>query len=580
MELAADLKPQSRRWVALLIVVAATVPFLPGATAPFSEWDDPYYVFRSKRLTVAGWEGLSDLWVFENALRDEQIEFFPLRDSIYWVLWQGFGANPTPYHLANIAFHVLASLLVALVARRLGFSRWVALIAGLIFATHPVHTESVVWVSGLKDPMFLSAMLGSLACYLGYRETQKPALYAGALLLLAAALMCKSLALSTVFLFIASERLIGAPTRWRLIAMRVAGPLVLTAMSLVHIVAIGRATNIVSGPHGGNWGSHWILMAWAMVRYLQQAVLPASFRMYYCFAPAQGMADPRLWISVLVLLAVVAVGVVFYRRDRRLAFLLLWFFICLGPVANIIPFPALMADRYLYSPTVAVAMLVALGLSRLRQSRGLAVLVVLTLGLVTAGRAWAWQRVEELWDEVAEDTACWQDTSPLAVNALLQWALSQTDPEKAIEAFRSVARHPTHQRSLGDFTCDRFLRSTIKKTLDDEKLELRAAEVMAYFCPKYVNAWERLALAAWHRRPDIAARAMENAYLDSPLTFRRWRLGLARFNANDPRAHSDIENALTREPGAVCVSFSKWLATLPEARRAEYSDLIKLCPAN
>jgi hypothetical protein len=584
MNAAADApgKPQAGggRWAPWAVFAAAVLPYLPGVFAGFTEWDDPYYVFRSKRLAVPGWTGLSDLWRFEYALRDEQVEFFPLRDSVYWVLHQLFGIDPIPYHATNVAFHAVASVLVFVLAQRLGFSRWVALVGGLLFATHPVHTESVVWVSGLKDPLFLSAMLGSLVCYLRYRERQSPALYAASLLLLFAALACKSLALPTVVLMVAAERMIGTATPWSLIAMRVFGPLVLTFGSLAHIVAVGGATHIIVGPHGGSWSSHWVLMAWALVGYVRQAVLPASFRLYYCFAPAQGLADLRLWAAIVALLGLAALGLVLSRRDKRLGFLWLWFFVCLAPVANIVPFPALMADRYLYSPTVGVVLLLAVGLTKVRWGQVLTGAVVSILAAVTALRSEAWSREDELWDEVAEDSVCWEDTSKMAVNVLLQWALTQRDPEKAIAAFRKVTRHPQIKSYLSDYSCDRFIRSAIKERLEDPKLELKAAELMVHFCPSWVTAWERLAVDTWRDRPDIAARAMERAYADSPLAFRRWRLGLARFNAKDPRARADLEAALQWDPRLVCPSFQKWVATVPSERTPELEGLAARCPAN
>jgi hypothetical protein len=535
---------------------------------------------RSGHIHADGWAGFLALFRLEAALNDGLIEFFPLRDAVYWLLWHGFGHSATPFHVTALVFHALASVLVGALAVRLGLSRWVALVSALLFATHPVHTESVVWVSGLKDPLFLSAMLGSMVCYLNYRSTLRPLQYGASLVLLALALSCKSLALPTPLLMVAAERLIGKPTPWVEIIKRVAGPFLVLVPFVISIGLMGKETNVVTGPHGGSWSSHWTLMSWAMVLYVQQAILPANFRLYYCFTPAQGVADPRLWVAVVVAASLLALGVFFFRRDKALAFAWLWFFACLGPVANIVPFPSLMNDRYLYAPSVGAVWVMAWAISQLRFRQALAIAVVATLAVVTAIRAQVWHREADLWNEVAEEKTCWEDRSMLALNALVQWALTQTETDKALEAFGKTSQHSEFLKYRGDYTCERFHRSFLVDRQADPEAELRAAEMMVTYCPKMAAAWERLAVANWDRRPAIAQRAMDKAYAIEPTIFRRWRQGLLRFSVHDPRAVGDISSALDWNPSALCPTFRVWIEKVPPDRRAEVQGLAEKCPGH
>lgn len=575
--------PPERGWhrwaMPLAIALAAVLPYLPGVTSPFTEWDDNYYVTRADKLRDGGLEGFLALWDFLGALIDRQIEFFPLRDSVYWVLFRLFRLNPVPYHVTNIALHVVASLLVRALVLRLGLKPWVAFTAALLFATHPVHVESVTWISALKDPMFLSAMLGSFVLYLRYRESLKPLHYGASLLLLVAALATKSLALATAPMMIFAERLIGKPTPWRLLALRAIGPMGITAISFGYVLAIGSAMGVVKEPHGGSWGNHWMLMSWALIRYVQQAFVPFGFRLHYCFPDPQGLADPRLWATLVLLPAMAGALFLAWRKNRTAAFLILWFFVCLGPVANIVPFPSLMADRYLYSPTVATAVLTAWLLASIKAGRVLVFAMVATYAGAGAARSHQWQKEHQLWDEVAEEPTCWRENSGLALNVLLEWAATQPDAERSLRAFHRVVEHPNIKGITGSLICDRLGLSPLGQRLADPVLELQAAELAARLCGDKAFAWERLAVANWRRRPDISARVMERAYVLEPITFRRWQLGVARLNNGEARGVEDIKAALEAEPKAICHSFREWYGAQDAARKAQVEPLAALCPA-
>lgn len=567
---------------AVAIALASSLPYLPAVASPFIQWDDLYYVVNAP-LRLGGWRGLALQWDLIRALDSQRIEFFPLRDSVYWALWQLFGANPVPYHLTNLAFHALTSILVWRLGLRLGLSAWVAISGALTFAVHPIHVESVVWISALKDPMFLSAMLGSLVCYLRYRETLRPLDYGASLVLLMAALACKSLALPTVAIMVVAERWLGQPTPWRLIALRMIGPLAITAVSFGFIVLVGKANGVITGPHGGTWSSHWVLMSWALVRYIQQAVFPLGFRLHYCFPPSEGLADPRLWVAAVLIPLVAVASVVAWKKNRPLGLLCFWFFACLGPVANVLPFPALIADRYLYAPTVGSSLLIAWLLSRVRWRTLVTAGAVATLAVVSTARSSIWKHEWQLWDEVFQDPACWKDHSLNTFNALLIWGTSQSEPEFAIEIFRKAAERPEYPGVVRNpnaerVTCDRFLKSVLLRRQETLDLEVKAAEVGVMLCGRDARTWERLALANWKRRPDIARRAAAEAYRLDQISFRRYQLGLARANDGDVEgAIADLQHALTWEPEAVCPSFIRWLESLSEVQRGPFLPLRAHC---
>jgi hypothetical protein len=123
--------------VQLALVVSCCVAFAPGLNSPLTTYDDPMYLAQN---IAPGWSGFASVWSSERAWTGQFIEFFPLRDSVYWLVYQGFWLEPLPYHLVSLLFHVLASLLVFRFVERLGASFWVTSLTALLFAVHPMHS--------------------------------------------------------------------------------------------------------------------------------------------------------------------------------------------------------------------------------------------------------------------------------------------------------------------------------------------------------------------------------------------------------------------------------------------------------
>ena len=117
-------------------------------------WDDEAHVTRPELRSL---DGLARIWVEPGATQ----QYYPLLHSTFWVLHRLFGDNTLPYHLLSITLHALAAFLFALVLRHLAVP-WPWL-AAFVFALHPVHVESVAWITELKNTLsgvfFLAAVL-------------------------------------------------------------------------------------------------------------------------------------------------------------------------------------------------------------------------------------------------------------------------------------------------------------------------------------------------------------------------------------------------------------------------------------
>jgi len=157
-------------WWSFVLVLAATfLAYLPTLGAGFT-WNDSDYVTAP---ALQSFHGLYRIWFELGATQ----QYYPLLHSAFWLEHRFWGDNPAGYHAINIAFHATSACLLTLVVWRLAGARaldrrnpagWVALLAGLAFALHPVCVESVAWVTEQKNTLSTMAYLGAVVLYLKF----------------------------------------------------------------------------------------------------------------------------------------------------------------------------------------------------------------------------------------------------------------------------------------------------------------------------------------------------------------------------------------------------------------------------
>ncbi len=168
-------------WAALVGAVVAAVygRTLGGAFI----WNDGDYVTAPGLRSLGG---LGRIWAELGATE----QYYPLLHSAFWVQYRVFGDNPAGYHGVTLALHAGAAVLFALVLRRLAVPG--AWLAGVLFAVHPVHVESVAWITEQKNTLSLVFYLGSALAYLGYDDRRNRGAYGLALGLFVLSLLCKT----------------------------------------------------------------------------------------------------------------------------------------------------------------------------------------------------------------------------------------------------------------------------------------------------------------------------------------------------------------------------------------------------
>ena len=318
-----------------------------------------------------------------------------------------FGINPEGWHLTTVLCHVAATWLVFRLVRRLASSPWIAFSAATLFALHPVHIESVAWVSGVTDPLLAIFLLGSFLAYLQFREGNRWAWMGLALAFFALGLLEKETAVvlgPLVFLYAwlyAEERV--WISRFAVALKHSLGFLALTGLYLAVRAHVLHGLSHSSSPV--TWGTMALTDPSIVWLYLRHLLIPAGISGLYGLPYVVKPASAAFLVPTALLLAfTLALGWGIRRlEDARLAlFACGWMVLPIIPVLWLRTFSAgdIAHDRYLYIPSIGFVLLVSLFLSKIANHwpashktlplYGLAVLALTyALGTMTQQTYWA-----------------------------------------------------------------------------------------------------------------------------------------------------------------------------------------------
>jgi len=314
----------------------------------------------------------------------------PVRILSYAVDYQFSGPSPVAYHVSNIIYHIIASILVFMMLKRLTGHYGAALGATLVFVVHPVHTESVAYLTGRKDVLCTIFFLAAFLVFLKYREQPKTRYAILAPLFFILAFFAKEMAITLpVIMFLydlgvwLKRREIGFGGFLKNIfskdSLRIYIPIVLLAVFFSVMALFIKNPGGMKGESVGYWGGSLYVSSLTMLRgvahYIRLLFVPVGLSADYsfdAFSVSRSFTEPlTTLISLLFLGALVTLGIYLFARRRFLAgFAVLFFFVSLIPVLQVVPLPERLAERFLYLPSLGLMLLLALAFSRLALAGG------------------------------------------------------------------------------------------------------------------------------------------------------------------------------------------------------------------
>jgi hypothetical protein len=352
----------------MLLALLTLVPYVQTAWFDFVNFDDPLYVYDNELIK----NGLNWNAVKESVFEFRAANWHPLVWISYMVEIEIFGMNSGVMHVTNVILHLLNSLLLFAWLRVSRQDTVRSFLAGVLFAVHPAHVESVAWVTERKDVLSTFFLFLSLIGYSKYVERSSKFWYAFSVSAFAIGLTAKSMLVTLPVLLILIDvwpldriKLNQVTSNWRSLIR-----LIPEKLPFVLLSGVLCAVTIAAQKSGGAVSSLTALplqerisnAAVSYVRYCWMSVWPFQLSVFYPMPETDWGAGVFL-LSLAFLTAVT--GFCFRRRSVQPAILIgwLWFLFTLLPVIGLVQVGMQsIADRYTYISMIGLSLMLLWGL--------------------------------------------------------------------------------------------------------------------------------------------------------------------------------------------------------------------------
>ena len=263
------------------------------------------------------------------------------------------------HHLLNVVFHAIATVLLFVVLKRATKARWPSAFVAAVFALHPLHVESVAWISERKDVLCALFWFLTLYCYIRYAERPSAGRYFVVLGAFGLGLMSKPMTVTLPFVLLLFDvwplRRVQLPrTIWEKTPM-----LALAVADSVVTWVVQRDNGAFLSPFTLPTRIETALVSY--VTYLRQTIWPTRLAVFYPY-PLHGPGIERAIASCIILLALSWLLIWRYRRYPYCRVGWLWFLGTLVPVIGLKQIGGQShADRYTYIPMVGLLIVLAWG---------------------------------------------------------------------------------------------------------------------------------------------------------------------------------------------------------------------------
>lgn len=370
-------------------------------------WDDHVLVVQNP--SIKHWRDLPDLFsrpffassVHEAYLREEDY-YRPIVLLSFLFDYSLFSLKPWGYHGTNLFLHGINAMLVFFLLKRLFGEKIIALVASLLFSAHPLQSDVVTYISGRTDSVAFFFGLLCLLLHLKARESQGLrklgiALVGYGCFLLA--LLSKESALAFLFLIGAMEAL-PFKSRPREIFLSLVPYVLLTTGYLVLYRQVLSFTPTLLGEE---WPFRFLSAFQGVTLYEQLLLLPIHQHKERFLPMVQSLMNFNALFAFFLTMVLILLALA--RTHSRASYALLWFFLALLPVSNIVPiYPSqkflFVSEQFLYVPSLGPFILLGLGLERAfkgqrkRLFKALAVALLFCLSLLTIRRNTDWKEEE------------------------------------------------------------------------------------------------------------------------------------------------------------------------------------------
>jgi len=402
------------------IFLISLITYLPMTQNDFIRtWDDGIYVVDNVLLHDLSAQNIVNIFRYGDDFQKLINNYHPVTILSLALNYNSTGLSPAGFHITNMVLHSINGILVFLFVFLLSRRRlWPAIISGFLFAVHPMHVESVAWVSERKDVLYTLFFLAGLIAYLKYLGEEKYWQLGLAFVFFLLSCLSKAMAVPFPVILLLIDYFRRRKLTWKLILEKI--PFFMLALIIgmmsVHLQSISAINKFET------FTIYQRIMhaAYGFVTYLKDFFFPSGLSAFYPYPAitSSGLLPLPFRAAPYVVLAFAAVITwLATRKDdisRVIVFGILFYTFTLILVLQFLSVgKAIMADRYTYIPYIGIGFIVSMIVDWLIQQKSslkytgyiLIALIAISgtiFAFVTHDRTSVWKDDITLWSDAIQ----------------------------------------------------------------------------------------------------------------------------------------------------------------------------------
>lgn len=400
------------RMVAMLVIAAATfISFFPSLFNAIDIWDDQFYVINNELIRDLSWDGVKNIFAFNPVVGN----YHPLTVLSYAVEYSVFELNPVMYHLDNLLLHIVNTILVFVFIYKLSGRFLVAFITSVLFGIHPMHVESVTWISERKDVLYALFFLIALIFWMDFKKERKQKYYFLAMLFFIMSCLSKGMAVTFSVIIILIDYLLDKKINVKSLINKIPFLIISLIFGLLTVkvqgesAAIGFTKNEVFTKL-----DKFFFANYSLFFYIKKMILPFNLSGLYPYPLKSGGPLPFVYYFSFPA-NLILFFLMFYslKKTKKVMFGSLFFIVSILPVLQILSVgAAIAADRYFYISSVGLFYLAGVGFDNVYKNKtgtalrsaviAFSAIVIVLFSILTFQRTKVWETRGTFWGDVAK----------------------------------------------------------------------------------------------------------------------------------------------------------------------------------
>jgi protein O-mannosyl-transferase len=456
------------------------------------------------------------------------------------------GDNAWSYHVLNLLLHLINCFLVFRLTYLLSTKNLIiAFTTAILFGIHPMHVESVAWISERKDVLYGLFFLAGLISYTKYVDTSSRKQYFFALLFLIFSLLSKPAAVIFPVVLFCIDLLRKRKLTIKLIVEKIPFFIPAVIIGVLTVAAQKQIGATIDTPVA--IGTKILFGLYGVMMYAVKAIIPVNLSPFYPFPPLNEQLPTPYYIAPFLFLGLVVLIFVLWRKNRAVTFGILFYLVNLLLVLQIFSVGgAVMADRYTYLPYVGLFYIIGWALDRythnnFTKAAYFIMVGALILSVLTFKQANVWNNSETMWTHAAKITP-----SAKAYTSLGVLAKKEHNNELALQYFnRAIELNVIDNEAITNRGDIYFDQHKLDSAYNDYK---KALELKPNYYPSLNNLGALFIMRAQY---DSALQYLNRALSikEYPPAYRNRGIAYLQLN-RQADAIRDFEKFLTYQPEA------------------------------